>query len=74
MSISEGGSGTACAGKGTRTPSRGWCRGYRGCDAEDAKLLHQVGDGRVAFFHELIQEYFAAKELSGTTEVRRGQT
>ena len=28
-----------------------------------AKLLHQVGDGRVAFFHELIQEYFAAKEL-----------
>ena len=38
---------------------------------EGAKLLHQVGDGRVAFFHELIQEYFAAKELSGTTEVRQ---
>ena len=31
----------------------------------DAKLLHQVGDGRVAFFHELIQEYFAARELLG---------
>lgn len=30
-----------------------------------AKLLHQVGDGRVAFFHELIQEYFAARELLG---------
>ena len=30
-----------------------------------AKLLHQLGDGRVAFFHELIQEYFAARELLG---------
>ena len=29
----------------------------------DAKLLHRVGDGHVAFFHELIQEYFAAREL-----------
>ena len=28
-----------------------------------AKLLHVVGDARVAFFHELIQEYFAALEL-----------
>lgn len=28
-----------------------------------AKLLHSVGDTRVAFFHELIQEYFAALEL-----------
>ena len=28
-----------------------------------AKLLHAVGDARVAFFHELIQEYFAALEL-----------
>ena len=30
-----------------------------------AKLLHFVGDARVAFFHELIQEYFAALELLG---------
>jgi cold shock CspA family protein len=28
-----------------------------------AKLLHEIGDGRIAFFHELIQEYFAALEL-----------
>lgn len=28
-----------------------------------AKLLHDVGDDRIAFFHELIQEYFAALEL-----------
>ena len=29
----------------------------------DAKLLHPMGDGRVAFFHELVQEYFAATKL-----------
>ena len=28
-----------------------------------AKLLHSVGDARVAFFHELVQEYFAALDL-----------
>lgn len=28
-----------------------------------AKLLHSAGDDRVAFFHELIQEYFAALDL-----------
>ena len=41
----------------------------------DAKLLHQVGDGRVAFFHELVQEYFAATKLldllrSGGSDLR----
>ena len=30
-----------------------------------ANLLHNVGGDRVAFFHELIQEYFAALELLG---------
>ena len=38
-----------------------------------AKLLHHVGDDRVAFFHELIQEYFAALELLGQLKSGRAE-
>ena len=37
-----------------------------------ANLLHDVGDGRLVFFHELVQEYFAALEL--LRRFRSGET